>query len=507
MRVVIVRNSSPQCEPTCPEWIAAEGEIMARTPQLFRKVFKQMGKRKLPVILRSPGGSINAAVEIGQMIRKRGLITGVSNTVYRGCSPFDKNCKLPDANNGVYDGSLDEMYAFCNSACPMILAGGVERYAGAFSSIGVHEPKTVWTREQVRYRETYKMVRGKKKVVSRKIIGRKQLRDKVTYGLDKRLRRQLTQHYQSLGINLAILDDTVKAKYSDIHIVADQRLDDLNIRTSPKAASSLASPMNCLSNERPLYCVTVEGRAALTKEAKADKPVPIAQDMPNMTFRLARLAGVACRESCPTWIAATGVIGPDTAQQLEAFLQARGLRRLVVALDAQGADMKAAIALGKVIQKSGLETVVAATDFVSALHLNTPGGEPARLLPWARCSDACALAFAGGVKRMVSRTAIVTLHHPSAYEVEPQSNARSIMMTVYLATQTVSSNLMAELHEIKRDSVKIFNGAMLLTLKLATDVVDLENRFSESGCNASPTLSGCVTADRTPNKTVGAQIN
>jgi hypothetical protein len=266
MRVVIVRNSSPQCEPTCPEWIAAEGEIMAATPQLFRKVFKQMSKRKLPVILRSPGGSINAAVEIGQMIRKRGLITGVSNTVYRGCSPFDKNCKLPDVNEDVYEGSLDEIYAFCNSACPMILAGGVERYAGAFSSIGVHEPKTVWTREHVRYRETYKMVRGKKKVVSRKVVSRKQLRDKVTYGLDKRLRRQLTQHYKSLGIDTGILADTVKAKYSDIHIVANDRLDELKLRTSSRDASGFASPTACLGVETAAHCVTDGRRAPLQQK-------------------------------------------------------------------------------------------------------------------------------------------------------------------------------------------------------------------------------------------------
>jgi hypothetical protein len=271
MRLVIVRNSSPACEPTCPEWISAEGEITARTPELFRKVFKRLGGRKLPVILRSPGGSINAAIEIGQMIRKQGLSTGVSSTVYQGCSPYDLTCKPAAENKGIYRGRLEERYGFCNSACPMILAGGVERFVSDDSSVGVHEPRTVWTREYVRYRETYKIVRGKKKVISRKIVSRKQMRDKVTYGIDKRLHRQLSRHYESLGVSTAILEDTVKAKYTDINIVANARLDELRLRTTSKAASALSIPYVCALEQKPAHCVT---------DGAAEAAAPVPQVLP-----------------------------------------------------------------------------------------------------------------------------------------------------------------------------------------------------------------------------------
>ena len=104
MKVVIVRSSEAGCEPVCPEWIMAEGEITTATPGVFRKALKQMGKRKLPVIIRSPGGQVNAALEIGRMIRKAKLDVAVGWTKYSGCAPADKTCTLPKERKGLYGG-------------------------------------------------------------------------------------------------------------------------------------------------------------------------------------------------------------------------------------------------------------------------------------------------------------------------------------------------------------------------------------------------------------------
>ena len=58
MRFVVVRSSAPGCEPTCPEWISAEGSIVAGTPALFKRTLKGLGSRKLPVVVDSPGGNV-----------------------------------------------------------------------------------------------------------------------------------------------------------------------------------------------------------------------------------------------------------------------------------------------------------------------------------------------------------------------------------------------------------------------------------------------------------------
>lgn len=251
MRVVVVRSSEGACEPLCPQWIAAEGEITSATPAAFRKVFKQIGDRKLPVIIRSPGGSIQAAVEIGRMIRKRGLEVSLGFTDYAGCAPDAKGCKLLGAQKGVYRGVVVTERAFCNSACHLVLAGGARRLAPAGTFVGVHQPKTVWTREIVTYRERYRVVNGLKKVVEKKIISRKPGKARVTFGYDKRLRKLLLAYYADMGVDPQLLKESEKAKNSSINQLSLSELDAFRLRTSTANADSLVSAAVCKQGTRP----------------------------------------------------------------------------------------------------------------------------------------------------------------------------------------------------------------------------------------------------------------
>jgi hypothetical protein len=83
MRVIIVTDSRPGCEPNCPQWIAANGEITAETPAQFQRVFKALGQKKLPIFISSPGGSVPAALAIGREIRKRKLDVAVERTIFQ----------------------------------------------------------------------------------------------------------------------------------------------------------------------------------------------------------------------------------------------------------------------------------------------------------------------------------------------------------------------------------------------------------------------------------------
>src|SRR4051812_28967980 len=51
MRVLIVSDGRGGCEPTCAEWISAEGQIGPETPAQFRRVFKVLGRKKLPIFI------------------------------------------------------------------------------------------------------------------------------------------------------------------------------------------------------------------------------------------------------------------------------------------------------------------------------------------------------------------------------------------------------------------------------------------------------------------------
>ncbi|MGY3618939.1 hypothetical protein [Bradyrhizobium sp. USDA 10063] len=68
------------------------------------------------VLLSSPGGDLNQALIIGEMIRSRGLTTAV----------------------GVADASGRVRPAYCASACVLAYAGGTTRYGIEGSMLGVH---------------------------------------------------------------------------------------------------------------------------------------------------------------------------------------------------------------------------------------------------------------------------------------------------------------------------------------------------------------------------------
>ena len=87
MRFAVVRSNAPGCEPNCPEWVSAEGTIEAGTPSLFKRTLKALKGRQLPVVVNSPGGNVDAAVTLGQMIRKNKLDIAVGTTVFSGCEP------------------------------------------------------------------------------------------------------------------------------------------------------------------------------------------------------------------------------------------------------------------------------------------------------------------------------------------------------------------------------------------------------------------------------------
>jgi hypothetical protein len=253
MRVLLMQGSG-DCGKACPQWIAAQGEITAATPARFAKVLRQAGKRKLPVIINSPGGSIAASLEIGRMIRKHGLDVAVGRTNIAGCPPLAASCKQAKSDGGVYRGSANSGTSYCNSACHLVLAAGKQRLVPEGSSVGVHQARTVWTREIVTYRERYRIVKGKKQVLDRKIVSRKPAKPKVTYGYDKSLRGKLNAYYKAMGIDPAVLAEAEKASFKEINFLSAADLDRLRLRTSGSSLSTLVGKGRCQKNPLPANC-------------------------------------------------------------------------------------------------------------------------------------------------------------------------------------------------------------------------------------------------------------
>ncbi len=132
MRIVRVMSSDPACEPNCPEWISAEGLILPGTAGAFRKAILDLGGRRLPVLISSHGGSVGAALQMGELIRERRLAVAVARTLIADCPRRTPVCP-PPRGEAITGGAV------CTSACPLILAAGVERLVGPVPMVGVHQ--------------------------------------------------------------------------------------------------------------------------------------------------------------------------------------------------------------------------------------------------------------------------------------------------------------------------------------------------------------------------------
>lgn len=252
----IVRSGAGYCEPNCPEWIYGEGQIVSATPEAFRRTVKQAGERRLPLLIVSPGGNVMAAMEMGRLVRKFGLDVEVSATRFVDCQPRRRDCVPDGPGKGEYRGIAFSAGAFCWSACPLILAAGANRYSSEWAHTGVHQITTVYAKERVYFKENYRMINGKKKVLSRKVVKRKKAGTESTTRLPKSTRKALLGYFKEMGVGKDLLDAMLSTPPDKIRRLEPDEMLSLGLITEVTASDTLADPERCALRVRPGHCVT-----------------------------------------------------------------------------------------------------------------------------------------------------------------------------------------------------------------------------------------------------------
>ena len=102
-------NASMSFELLADGRLNAVGTIGPDTAKTFAQEIAKRGSYVKTLVLHSPGGSVSDALEMGRLIRQKGFNTAV------------------------------ETGRYCASSCPLMFAGGVERYAGDKAVLGVHQ--------------------------------------------------------------------------------------------------------------------------------------------------------------------------------------------------------------------------------------------------------------------------------------------------------------------------------------------------------------------------------
>lgn len=259
MRIVVVRNNVPGCEPLCPQWISAEGTITAKTPALFKKALARTGDMRLPIVITSTGGDVDAGLAIGKMIRDRHLDVVVGWTYYADCEPHRKDCKLPKSQKGIHRGIAISSGAFCVSACTFILASGEKRLLGEGALVGVHQISRTITQEKVHYYERYRIVNGKRKVLSRKVVSRKPVKSYLSTKLDSRLKKKLVAYFDKMGVSDSLLGMFNKAPPSSMYLLKPEEARSTRLITGTMSSVELIASGRCKTSPPGENCILLEG--------------------------------------------------------------------------------------------------------------------------------------------------------------------------------------------------------------------------------------------------------
>ncbi|RUY02639.1 MAG: hypothetical protein EOS81_12990 [Mesorhizobium sp.] len=496
MRFVVVRSSATGCEPNCPEWISAEGTIEAGTPALFRRLLKTLDGRQLPIVVNSPGGNVDAALQLGRMIRKNKLDIAVGITEFSGCSPGMKNCRGDDARQQPYSGVAYDSGAMCNSACPLMFAGGIRRVVGEWAYLGVHQITTTFRREKLLYRTTYRIVNGKKKIIGTRVVSRKNAGSYKTYEMSKAVEKRLSAYLKEMGVEQGVLDVMKTTPASDIRQIEPDDMLEMKLVTSLDSLDLLTEKSMCLRNPVPANCREMPSNAKPAEVAKVEAapllaapgtaPRPRVQEQ-DMRFVVVRGSNPLCNPDCPEWISAEGTIAAGTAGKLRQLLDTLGGRRLPVVVNSPGGDVQAALAAGRLIRERGLDVAVARTAFLDC-DPGEAGCEPAEGLysgltidAGAQCDAACAMMIAGGIRRLVGADAHFLVHSMGMEE----------KVRAYLDEMAIGAGFFAAMQSARFAKHRELSQGELREFGLTTGSQSVDALTGATICNSSPKRDNC----------------
>jgi hypothetical protein len=143
----VAKGPPDACGPGCDSWIAAEGKIDMEAAARFRKFMKRTGAAQLPIYFHSPGGYLEQALAIGNMLREKKMVARVGRTVASECgfeAQDSEVCVRLKQSGRELHGEIWLRYAQCNSACPYLILGAVTREIAPETSLAVHSPRVTF---------------------------------------------------------------------------------------------------------------------------------------------------------------------------------------------------------------------------------------------------------------------------------------------------------------------------------------------------------------------------
>ena len=253
-----MRANKTECEPNCPQWIYAEGEIVANTANKFNQILRVAGGKAPLLIIQSGGGDVRAAMSMGRAIRTRKMNVAVGYAFGLACNANDPFCSETLKSRQTTPGFVSTQPSYCASACTLVLAAGVARIADKNSVIGTHQIINKPIFQKIFYRERYYLIHGRKKIVSRTVTKRQTIIGKATTKLVPGFEAELERYIKSMGVGNDFLDYYAKAPPSSVYKMTDTERLETKIVTLQLSPEVYARPGVCLGANQASHCVLIK---------------------------------------------------------------------------------------------------------------------------------------------------------------------------------------------------------------------------------------------------------
>jgi hypothetical protein len=208
MTFYVVKGAPDACGRGCDSWIEAEGQIESATGARFKAFLDRLRDRNLPIYFASPGGNLDQAIVMGNMLHARPTIARVGRTLVRECGfeaqDSDVCVKLKQSGRELH-GDLFTRGAICASACPYVFAGAAVHEIAPDAILGVHSPKIFFT------------FRGGG-VVDPSAVAAASERG------HERADRMVAAYLAKMGIDAGLLGLTKTVKFEDIHVLTREEI-------------------------------------------------------------------------------------------------------------------------------------------------------------------------------------------------------------------------------------------------------------------------------------------
>ncbi|MEP6566554.1 MAG: hypothetical protein ABJB10_15575 [Mesorhizobium sp.] len=382
-----------------------------------------------------------------------------------------------------------------------MLAGGVQRLVGPLAYLGVHQITTTIVKMNVQYEVRYRIVKGKKRVISKKVVSRRNAGSYKTYEMSKAVEKRLAAYLKEMGVGQGVLQTMKETPASDIQQLEPENMLRMQLVTSLDSLDLLTAATICNANPLPVNCrdVTPPGKKApppakaVTVEAKVTPVTPVEPETVkqdgggDMRFVLVRGRSFLCDPDCPEWISAEGTIALGTPERLRQLLDTIGHRRLPVVISSPGGDVLGALATGRLIRERKLDVAIAATDFVGCEpgkgDCKAEDGVYVGLTNDAvgACDSACAIMLAGGVRRLVGPQARLSVH----------SLGLEQKVRTYLEDMAVGPGLFVAMQSVLYSSHRQLEPDMMLKVGLTTGRQTVDDLTGATICKSTPRPENC----------------